>query len=71
MGQELEQSPQAYRHIAELKSHILRQRVLLNYVLDTSPGGSGGVDAAGARREVSALLRSMASEYSNDYLTMP
>jgi len=26
---------QAYSHIAELKCHILRQRVMLKYVLDT------------------------------------
>jgi hypothetical protein len=32
MAQELEHLAQAYRHIAELKSHILRQRVMLKYV---------------------------------------
>jgi hypothetical protein len=35
MAQEQEHLAQAYRHIAELKSHILRQRVMLKYVLDT------------------------------------
>jgi len=32
MAQEQEHLAQAYRHIAELKSHILRQRVMLKYV---------------------------------------
>ena len=26
---------QAYRHIAELKAHIVRQRAIVNYALDT------------------------------------
>jgi hypothetical protein len=34
-AQQQEHLAQAYRHIAELKSHILRQRVMLKYVLDT------------------------------------
>jgi hypothetical protein len=33
-AQEQEHLAQAYRHIAELKSHILRQRVMLKHVLD-------------------------------------
>jgi hypothetical protein len=64
MVQELERSPQAYRHIAELKNHILRQRVMLKYVLDTGRPS----DLA---ESVPALLRSIASESSNDYLTIP
>jgi len=35
MAQEQEHLAQAYRHIAELKGHILRQRVMLKHVLDT------------------------------------
>jgi hypothetical protein len=34
-AQKQEHLAQAYRHIAELKSHILRQRVMLKHVLDT------------------------------------
>jgi hypothetical protein len=34
-AQQQEHLAQAYRHIAELKCHIVRQRVLLTYVLDT------------------------------------
>ncbi len=34
-AQQQEHLAQAYRHIAELKCHIRRQRVLLKYVLDT------------------------------------
>jgi hypothetical protein len=34
-AQQQEHLAQAYRHIVELKCHILRQRVLLKYVLDT------------------------------------
>jgi hypothetical protein len=35
MSQEQEHLIQAYRHIAELKAHIVRQRVTLKYALDT------------------------------------
>ena len=35
MAQEQEHLAQAYRHIADLKGHILRQRVMLKHVLDT------------------------------------
>ena len=34
-SQEQEHLAQAYRHIAELKGHILRQRVMLKHALDT------------------------------------
>jgi len=34
-AREQEHLDQAYRHIAELKGHILRQRVILKHALDT------------------------------------
>ena len=34
-AREQEHLDQAYRHIAELKAHIVRQRVIVKYALDT------------------------------------